>query len=134
MYQTKQIHYKAIFKQDHDQHKIEYKAKGLFHQDQKTSLDFDTPEGHIQISYDDQEVHLQHGNSLLKFHKEKPLWNQYQLPYGSVALKTKLLKFQNNQDSMKMKYELYDQQGLISTVYIMVTMKAYCLVDEHENI
>ena len=24
MYQTKQIHYKAIFKQDHDQHKIEY--------------------------------------------------------------------------------------------------------------
>ena len=35
---------------------------------------------------------------------------------------------------MKMKYELYDQQGLISTVYIMITMKAYCLVDEHENI
>ena len=79
-------------------------------------------------------MHLQHGNSLLKFHKEKPLWNQYQLPYGSVALKTKLLKFQNNQDSMKMKYELYDQHGLISTVYIMITMKAYCLVDEHENI
>ena len=100
MYQTKQIHYKAIFKQDHDQHKIEYKAKGLFHQNQKTSLDFDTPEGHIQISYDDQEVHLQHGNSLLKFHKEKPFWNQYQLPYGSVALKTKLLKFQNNQDML----------------------------------
>ena len=38
MYQTKQIHYKAIFKQDHDQHKIEYKAKGLFHQIKKQVL------------------------------------------------------------------------------------------------
>lgn len=123
MNQTKQIHYKAIFKQDGDQQTVEYKAKGYICYGQKTSLYFQTSQGKIQISYDDKEVHLKNGDSLLRFHKEKMVWNQYQLPYGMVELKTELMKFQSGDDVLKMKYALYDHQGLISTVYIMVTFK-----------
>lgn len=123
MNQTKQIHYKAIFKQDGDQQTVEYKARGFMRMGLKTSLHFQMSQGKIQISYDEREVFLQNGNSLLRFHKEKTLWNQYQLPYGTVELKTELLKFQTSHDLIKMKYALYDHQGLISTVYIMVTFK-----------
>ena len=123
MNQTKQIHYKAIFKQDGDQQTVEYKARGFMRMGLKTSLHFQTSQGKIQISYDEKEVFLQNGNSLLRFHKEKTLWNQYQLPYGTVELKTELLKFQTSHDLIKMKYALYDHQGLISTVYVMVTFK-----------
>ncbi len=59
---------------------------------------------------------------MLKFDFDKEVWNQYQLPYGLVPLKTKLLKFEANEDRIKMKYDLYDQNGLISTAYILITM------------
>lgn len=123
MNQTKQIHYKAIFKQDGDKQTVEYKAKGFISIGQKTSLHFQTSQGKIQISFDEKEVHLQNGDSLLRFHREKTLWNHYQLPYGTIELKTELLRFQTSHDLIKMKYALYDHQGLISTVYVMVTFK-----------
>lgn len=130
MDQTKQIHYKAIFKQDGDQQTVEYKARGFMCTNQKTRLYFPTSQGKIQISFDEKEVHLQNGDSLLRFHKEKTLWNHYQLPYGDVELKTELLKFQASHDSIKMKYALYDHQGLISTVYVMVTFKDELVMED----
>lgn len=130
MYQTKKIHYKAVFKQDDEHQTIEYKAKGVCRYDDQTTIQFQTPEGAIQIAYDRQEIHLQHGSSLLRFHKEHELWNQYQLPYGEVALKTKLIKFEANEHNMKMKYELHDHHGLLSTVYIMLSMMPYQFEEE----
>ncbi|KXU47446.1 MAG: DUF1934 family protein [Coprobacillus cateniformis] len=122
MYQTKNIHYKAIFKQDGQSETIEYKAKGILHNGEKTLVSFETEAGKIDMSYDENGVSLSHGDSLLYFDFHKDHWNQYKLPYGSVPLKTRLLKFEANEERIKMKYELHDQRGLISTVYILMTM------------
>lgn len=122
MYQNKKIHYKAIFKQDGDTESVEYKANGVLHHGEKTCLSFQTPENTIDISYGNQEICLKNGHSLLNLHLNKEIWNQYQLPYGSVMLRTKVLLFETNDERIKLKYELYDQQSLISTVYIFITM------------
>ena len=125
MNQTKQVHYKAIFKQGDEKQTIEYKVDGWIDYGQKTRLHFQTDQGKIQISFDEVEVHLQNGDSLLRFHKEKKVWNHYQLPYGTVELKTELLKFKASSKMIQMKYALYDHQGMISMVYIMITLKDY---------
>lgn len=125
MYQTKQIHYKAIFKSYGQSETVEYKAKGILHKDKQTHLTFDTENETIHIIYDENRIELKHGNSSLCFQFDKETWNQYQLPYGSVRLKTKLLKFEADDECLKMKYELYDQESLISTVYVYVTMLPY---------
>ena len=130
MYQTKNIHYKSIFKQDGQSETIEYKSKGILHVGQKTQLSFDTKEGTIEITYGKEGIILKHGISMLKFDFDKEVWNQYQLPYGLVPLKTKLLKFEANEDRIKMKYDLYVQNGLISTAYILITMIPYSFQEE----
>lgn len=130
MYQTKNIHYKSIFKQDGQSETIEYKSKGILHVGQKTQLSFDTKEGTIEITYGKEGIILKHGISMLKFDFDKEVWNQYQLPYGLVPLKTKLLKFEANEDRIKMKYDLYDENGLISTAYILITMIPYSFQEE----
>ncbi len=122
MYQTKNVYYKTIFKQDGQTETVEYKAQGVLCHGEKTQLSFDTQEGTINIIYDEKGVTLNHGQSTLNFDHHKDIWNQYQLPYGSVALKTRLLLFEANEDRIKMKYELHDQQGLISTAYILITL------------
>lgn len=130
MYQTKNIHYKSIFKQDGQSETIEYKSKGILHMGQKTQLSFDTKDGTIEITYGKDEIALKHGKSELKFEVHKEVWNAYQLPYGTVSLKTQLLKFEANEERIKMKYHLYDQGGLISTAYILITMIPYSFQEE----
>ncbi|WP_028041898.1 DUF1934 family protein [Candidatus Stoquefichus massiliensis] len=130
MYQTKNIHYKAIFKQDNEIETIEYKTKGIMCTGKQTQVSFETKEGTISITYGKEPIILNHGSSTLTFHFGQETWNDYQLPYGSVPLKTKLLKFEANDDRIKMKYELHDQRGLISTVYLMVTLLSYSFQEE----
>lgn len=125
MYQTKQIHYKAIFKTKDQSETVEYKAKGLLVSGQQNELSFQANQETIQIIYDEKGVLLKHGDSCLRFEFQKDVWNDYQLPYGQAYLKTRLLKFEANDQCLKMKYELSDQQGLISKVYILITMLPY---------
>lgn len=42
-----------------------------------------------------------------------------------MELKTELLKFKASSQMIQMKYALYDHQGMISMVYIMITLKDY---------
>lgn len=122
MYQNKLIQYKAIFKQDGDTETVQYQARGIFKSGKKTCLKFDVPENTIDISYDKHMICLKHGQSVLNLDLQKEVWNQYQLPYGHVLLKTRVLLFEANDQHIKLKYDLYDQQAIISTVYILITM------------
>jgi len=119
----KNIYYKSIFKQDGQTETIEYKCQGnVFKQDQYIHIAFESKGNQIDIAYNDKEVILQNNKSKLYFDFHKKIWSNYQLPYGIARLGTRLLVFEVNSDRLKMKYELYDQQGFISTVYILVTM------------
>jgi uncharacterized beta-barrel protein YwiB (DUF1934 family) len=122
MDQRKSIHYKAIFKQDNQIDTIEYKAVGTYHDGEKRRLSFQS-EGHtIDIVYDEQRITLKHDQSTLLLNKDKVVWSDYQLPYGQVQLCTKVKKFDVHHHHFQLKYELYDHQSLISTVYIYITM------------
>ena len=122
MYQKKNIRYKSIFKQDGQSETIEYKGTGVLCHGETSHLNFEADGMTIDIGYNERGVTLKHGRSVLKFSFEKEVWNEYQLPYGQAILKTKLLKFVVHDEHIQMKYELYDQTGLISTVYIYISM------------
>ncbi len=125
MYKTKHVHYKAIFKQDEQTETIEYKAKGLLNENKETQLLFEANGMNIHMTYGENGIFLKQNQSVLFFDYQKEQWNRYQLPYGEVLLKTKLLSFQANEERIKMKYELYDHSGILSTVYIFITMLPY---------
>ena len=46
--------------------------------------------------------------------------NEYETDYGVVLLKTKLISYQY-ENPLKLRYELYDGNNLISSVYLMVS-------------
>lgn len=51
--------------------------------------------------------------------RDRDILNQYETPYGAIALKTRLISYDNG-DNVKIKYELYDGTNLISQVYVML--------------
>lgn len=122
MYKRKHIKYKAVFKQDGNIDTIEYNEIGTLFMEQMMKLCFQVNGVDIEISYQDQKIVLKNGNSILNLHRDHDVFNEYQLPYGSVPLKTRVHKFEANEERIKLKYELYDAHSLISTVYIMVQM------------
>ena len=54
----------------------------------------------------------------------------YNVQFGTIRLKTKLLKFEANDSLIKMKYELYDQSGLLQTAYMLMNIKPYHFSEE----
>lgn len=115
--------YKAIFKQGEDTESMEVKSKGFYITGEKTRITLDINDKLVDISYHDRQITLRNGNSVLLLHLDKDVWNQYEVPYGHIQLKTRTCFFEVNDRSLKLKYELYDQSSLISSVYIMIQMK-----------
>ncbi len=129
MYQAKKIHYKAIFKQDNQSETIEYKVNGMIHHGDNVDIMFDVDDKTIHIRYGKNGVVLSQGDSQLRFEYQKEVWNQYHIHYGTVTLKTKLIKFEANEERLKMKYELHDQKELISTAYIYISMIPHMIIE-----
>ena len=116
------IHYKAIFVQDGQKDVVEYKEKGTYEIGDKHCISFVHDGIKIKITYDDIHVELKQGSSVLLLNRDHDVWNDYQLMYGTVTLRVKVCHLEVMDDSLKLKYELYDLNGLISSVYIIVTM------------
>lgn len=126
MYEYKNIHYKAIFKQEDQKDTVEYKAKGKFYlKDKELKLHFVVDKHVIDISKENDSISLTHDQSTLKLNTEHMETTSYHLPYGNVQLKTKVLMFEASEENIKMRYELYDYKGLISTVYIFINLLPY---------
>lgn len=125
MYRSVLVKYKMIFKYEYSNESVEYKGKGVLLNGTSTTLSFDCEAGTIEVIYNDKEVILNNGNSKLSFYYNKERWNDYNIQYGVVKLKTKLLMFEANDQSIKMKYELYDQGQLVSTNYMIINIQNY---------
>lgn len=118
------VQYKAIFQQDGQQDTIAYKAQGKLHQkEETTTITFKHDQEIIEIQYDLQHVILKHGQSLLYFQYDQDCFNQYQLPYGTINMTTRLLKFSTVHQNIHMKYQLLQQNEIISTVYLMLQVQ-----------
>ncbi len=130
MYRSVSIRYKMMFKYDYGNETCEYKAKGILLHGKNTTLSFECEAGTIEVIYNQKEVILNHGKSKLAFYYDKERWNDYYVQYGSIKLKTKLLMFEANDSMIKMKYELYDQSGLLSTSYMLIPIQPYHFNEE----
>lgn len=131
MYRSVLVRYKMIFKNDYGNEIVEYKNVGIaLDNGSSKSISFDCEAGTIEIIYNKDEIVLNNGNSKLGFYYNKSRWNDYNVQYGTLKLKTKLLKFEANDSLIKMKYELYDQGGLLSTAYMLMNIQPYHFSEE----
>ena len=90
------VNYRSIFKYEEHQETVKYDGSG-----------------HLEIGDDKIVVSYQDENKI------KIELSQYETPYGAIALKTRLISYDNG-DNVKIKYELYDGTNLISQVYVML--------------
>jgi uncharacterized beta-barrel protein YwiB (DUF1934 family) len=122
MYQKKQIIYKSIFINGDNKETVELKVEGKVYQGDTTIISFKTDDFLCELSYNDQHIILKNNQSQLRLVKNQRVKNLYKVPYGEVLLETKLLNFKFNENQLGIKYELYDNDYLISTVYITINM------------
>lgn len=122
MYQTRHIKYKSIFISGNDKETVEYKSEGIVETGDNVRISFNAEGNHIEVIYSDKEVILKNNQSQLKLVNDRMVLNEYQLPYGTTLLKTKLLNVKYSTSSLNLKYELYDSTSLISSVYIIINI------------
>lgn len=118
------VNYKAIFKYPDHKETIIYNEIGTYSaEENKISILFDTKDQHIEIHVMEDVVYLKNNNTTLKLVKDRKIGNEYQSAYGTVALQTKLVTL-SQEDTIKIKYQLFDQVELLSEVYLLITIKA----------
>ena len=104
----------AIDTKDIDQLKAELaKIESIF------KHEYRIPDPDVKIELSENEVKLHNGASVLHLVRDRDILNQYETPYGAIALKTRLISYDTG-DNVKIKYELYDGTNLISQVYVML--------------
>ena len=122
MKMKKMINYKSIFVSDGQKDTMQFKVLGEYIENDKTMIRFSHEDLHVQIAYKDEDIYLKNNDSMLHLNKDVIVENDYKVAYGSFILKTKVLMFEANDSHMKLKYELYQQDILVSTVYILIGM------------
>ena len=124
------VNYRSIFKYEEHQETVKYDGSGHleFGSLREIGISLSCPEAaRIMLNNDkkvtfelsENEVKLHNGASVLHLVRDRDILNQYETPYGAIALKTRLISYDNG-DNVKIKYELYDGTNLISQVYVML--------------
>lgn len=115
------VKYRSIFKYENQQESINFDTNGYLNRldDKHLEISF-VADKQIKIEIENEQVILHNGNSVLKMQLGKDIQNNYQTEYGSVLLKCRLLSLQS-ENPLKLKYELYDGEELISSVYVIVS-------------
>lgn len=110
------LNYHSVFKYEHDQESFKYNDVAyLEEKDERTVISFDQ----VKIVLKDNEVILHNANGILRLKQGSEILNHYQVPYGTLELKARLISYETG-DSIKIKYELYDGINLLSRVYILI--------------
>lgn len=119
MKKTIKLNYKSIFKYEEHQETIKYSGLGYL----EKGIDYDIisyqDEKKIKLVLKKNEINLYNGNSVLKLVKNEDVINHYQTDYGVIELKIRLISYENG-ETIKIRYELYDGESLISHVYILL--------------
>lgn len=114
------VKYHSVFKYDNHQESIKFDTNGyLENQDDCKIISFKR-DTEIKIKIMDNKVILHNGKSILHLALNDEILNEYQTEYGVVLLKTRLISCESG-NPFKIRYELYDEENLISSVYLMVS-------------
>lgn len=122
MNMKKTINYKSIFVNDGQKDSMQFKVIGEYIVSDKTMIRLEHEEMRMQIAYKNSDIYLKNNNSMLHLNTDIMVENNYTLAYGSVILVTKVLLFEADESHLKLKYELYQSDALVSTVYILMSM------------
>ena len=114
------IKYKSVFKYDDHQEVIKFDTNGCLKNTSNGKIISFKGDKEIKIEIMSDKVILHNGSSVLHLNLNDEIVNEYQTDYGVVLLKTKLISYQC-ENPLKLKYELYDGNNLISSVYLLVS-------------
>ncbi len=114
------VKYRNIFKYEDYQEVVKFDEKGYLEESDNCKVISFIGEQLIKIEFKKNEVILHNGNSMLRLVLGKDILNQYQTDYGIISLKTRLIHYETG-NTVKIKYELYDDLNLISKVYMMLS-------------
>ncbi len=74
----------------------------------------------FEISYDKTTLQLRQNQSFLKMDLHQLVYNLYDTPYGKIELNAKLLKLEKKSNILNIKYELYQGDYHVSTIYMHI--------------
>lgn len=122
------VKYKAIF--DYKEHKDEVTYVGQGTYDRESELvSFDDQDAHIEVSIEETCVKLTTNENTLLLKKEITE-NTYSTPYGDVLLYTLLKSSKTTDTSMKVVYQLLQDDEVMCDVYLLINIQE---VENHEE-
>ena len=125
------IKYDSIFKYGAHKEKVQYREIGTYETvKNKTKISFASEGTNMEIHIKGDTVRLLHNQSELHLIKGKRVKNKYLTEYGNIYIDTLMESFENN-GNIKIKYQLLDQEELVSEVYILIQLQAVEM--NHEN-
>ena len=116
------INYKSIFVSDGQKDSMQFKTVGEYIVSEKTMIRLEHEDIRMQIAYKEKDIWLKNNDSMLHLNVDMMVENDYKVAYGSFTLVTKVLMFVANESQLKLKYELYQGDSLVSTVYILMSL------------
>ena len=114
------IKYRTIFKYEEHQEVVKFDEKGYLEKLEDCQVISFKGDSLIKIKLRQDEVVLHNGDSILRLALDCDVLNDYQTEFGSVSLTTRLVQYEIG-NTIKIKYELYDGNSLVSNVYMMLS-------------
>lgn len=113
------LNYHSVFKYENDKESFKYSGAAFLEElGDKTIISYED-KNKIKFILKKDEVFLYNDTSVLHLHKNRVILNHYQTEYGILKLQTRLISYEND-NTIKIKYALYDDMNLISEVYILL--------------
>lgn len=113
------LNYHSVFKYENDKESFKYSGAAFLEElGDKTIISYED-KNKIKFILKKDEVFLHNDTSVLHLHKNRVILNHYQTEYGILKLQTRLINYEND-NTIKIKYALYDDMNLISEVYILL--------------
>lgn len=113
------LNYHSVFKYENDKESFKYNGAAFLEElDDKMIISYED-KTKIKFILKKDEVFLHNDASVLHLHKNRVILNHYQTEYGILKLQTRLINYEYD-NTIKIKYALYDGMNLISEVYILL--------------
>lgn len=122
MYKFVKVKYKSIMINGEDKNSVEINTNGTIHEKNgETNLYFESKEKiPFELIVKEKSLDLKQGESHLHLEMKKKIENSYQTPYGFLHLTTYLDVLELNDEGLKIKYRLFQDEECISNIYMQI--------------
>lgn len=105
-----------------DKNSVEINTNGTIHEKNgETNLYFESKEKiPFELIVKEKSLDLKQGESHLHLEVKKKIENSYQTPYGFLHLTTYLDVLELNDEGLKIKYRLFQDEECISNIYMQI--------------